>query len=279
MVDLTDAGFEAAEARGREMMKSEPRAVAAHYDRETGRVAVELTNGCTFIFPATLAQELHGADDEALSRIVVDGAGFNLHWPAIDADLYVPALVAGVFGTRDWMAKALTTPWDAATHLETVDDIAAYLKAAFQDGDPQLIAAALGDVARSAGMTQVTSMSGVARESLYEALSSESNQALDTLFKLIRWLGLRITPARSAEELPMLRAVNIADAETQFAHLLALAEQHHQVFIERDGRITARIAPVDTLILETIESIKRERAGQPPVSAAEIRAAKEEGRA
>ena len=55
MVDLTDAGFEAALARGREMMKSEPRAAAARHDRETGRVAVELENGCTCIFPVELA--------------------------------------------------------------------------------------------------------------------------------------------------------------------------------------------------------------------------------
>jgi len=121
MVDLTDSAFEAAEARGRKMVKSEPRAVAARYDRETGRVAVELANGCTYIFPAELAQELQGADDEALSVVAVDGAGFNLHWPALDADLYVPALVAGVFGTRDWMAKEwarragrATTPAKAA---------------------------------------------------------------------------------------------------------------------------------------------------------------------
>ena len=46
------------------------------------------------------------ADDEALSGVTVDGAGFNLHWPALDADIYVPAPVAGAFGTRDWMAKA-----------------------------------------------------------------------------------------------------------------------------------------------------------------------------
>ncbi len=42
-----------------------------------------------------------------LGRIVVDGDGFNLHWPALEADLYVPALVGGVFGTRAWMARAL----------------------------------------------------------------------------------------------------------------------------------------------------------------------------
>ena len=105
MVDLTDSGFEAAEARGRKTVKAEPRAVAARYDRETGRVAVELANGCTCIFPAELAQELQGADDEALSGVAVDGAGFNLRWPALEADLHVPAPVAGAFGARDWMAK------------------------------------------------------------------------------------------------------------------------------------------------------------------------------
>lgn len=60
VVDLTDAGFEAALARGHEMMKSEPRAVAARYYRETSRVAVEFANGCPYIFPAELAQELRG---------------------------------------------------------------------------------------------------------------------------------------------------------------------------------------------------------------------------
>ena len=92
MAELTDAEFEAAEARGREKMKTEPRAEAARYDRETGRVVVELANGCTYMFPAPLAQELHCADDEALSGVVIDGMGFNLHWSAINADLYVPAL-------------------------------------------------------------------------------------------------------------------------------------------------------------------------------------------
>lgn len=105
MAELTDAEFEAAETRGREKLRIEPRATAARYDRETGRVVVELANGCTHIFPTRLAQELAGAGDDELAGVVVDGAGFNLHWPALDADLYVPALVAGVFGTREWMAR------------------------------------------------------------------------------------------------------------------------------------------------------------------------------
>ena len=105
MAPLIDAEFDAAEARGHERMRTEPRASAACYDAETGRVVLELVNGCTYIFPARMAEELHGADDAALAEIVVDGAGFNLHWPHLDADLSVPATVAGVFGTKAWMAR------------------------------------------------------------------------------------------------------------------------------------------------------------------------------
>ena len=101
----TDAELEAAERRGEERMQTDPRAVAARYDAETGRVVVELANGCTYVFPSEMAQELHGAVADELSEIEIDGAGFNLHWPRLDADLYVPATVAGVFGTKAWMSK------------------------------------------------------------------------------------------------------------------------------------------------------------------------------
>jgi hypothetical protein len=99
--------FEAAEARGRDMLRTEPRAVAARYDETTGRVTVDLVNGCSYAFPAHHVQDLHDAKDEDLANIEVDGAGFNLHWPTLDVDLHVPALIAGVFGTRDWMAREL----------------------------------------------------------------------------------------------------------------------------------------------------------------------------
>lgn len=107
MAPMTDAEFAAAEARGQTMLESEPRAISAAYDRETGRVTVELVNGCTYVFPTRLVQDLSDAGPDDLARVEVDGMGFNLHWPELDADLYVPALVAGVFGTRDWMRKAL----------------------------------------------------------------------------------------------------------------------------------------------------------------------------
>ena len=107
MADLTDAQLKAAEARGREMLATEPRASAARFDRDTGRVVVDLLNGCSYAVPASLVQDLQGANEEALAGVVVDGVGFNLHWPALDVDLYVPALVAGVFGTRAWMTREL----------------------------------------------------------------------------------------------------------------------------------------------------------------------------
>lgn len=107
MANPTETEFEVAEARGRKMLETEPRAISARYDRKTGRVVVDLVNGCTYAFPVQLVQDLQGASHDDLADIQVDGVGFNLHWPALDADLYVPSLVAGIFGTRDWMAKEL----------------------------------------------------------------------------------------------------------------------------------------------------------------------------
>ena len=107
MGDAIDAQIRAAEARGREMLASEPRASAARYDAASGRVVVDLVNGCSYVFPARLVEDLQEADDADLKGVEVDGAGFNLHWPALDVDLLVPALVSGIFGTRVWMAREL----------------------------------------------------------------------------------------------------------------------------------------------------------------------------
>lgn len=115
MAKLTEAELDAAEARGREMLESEPRAKAAHYDRDTHRITIDMTNGCTYAFPVALVQDLQGASDADLSAVEVDGAGFNLHWPLLDVDLYVPTLIAGIFGTRAFMAKELARMAGKAT--------------------------------------------------------------------------------------------------------------------------------------------------------------------
>ena len=67
--------------------------------------AVELVNGCGYVFPARLVKDLRGASPADLARVDVEGVGFNLHSPALDVDLYVPALLAGIFGTGDWMTR------------------------------------------------------------------------------------------------------------------------------------------------------------------------------
>ncbi len=103
----TDAQLEIAEQHGRAMLGSEPRARVARFNPATGRVEVDLANGCTYAFPPQLVEDLQHATPEALADIEVDGLGFNLHWPALDVDLYVPALVSGIFGTRAWLTRAL----------------------------------------------------------------------------------------------------------------------------------------------------------------------------
>jgi hypothetical protein len=102
-----EAEIAAARVRGAEAARSEPRARAAHFDSGTGRVVIELTNGCVFEFPAELGQGLRGATAEQLSEIEVFPGGRGLHWEALDADLSVPGLLAGLFGSEKWMAERL----------------------------------------------------------------------------------------------------------------------------------------------------------------------------
>ena len=91
------------------------------------------------------------------------------------------------------MAQTDTRPWDIVDSLDSEERIAAYLDAALEDGDPQLIVAALGDIARAKGMTEVARNAGLGRQSLYKALSPEGNPEFATVLKVIKSLGLRLT--------------------------------------------------------------------------------------
>jgi probable addiction module antidote protein len=90
------------------------------------------------------------------------------------------------------MEREITGPWDAAEHLETKEDMAAYLEAALEENDPSLIAAALGDIARAKGMSQIATETGLGRESLYKALSPEGNPEFSTILKVVNALGLQL---------------------------------------------------------------------------------------
>ena len=96
----------------------------------------------------------------------------------------------------DWrfetMARTETQPFDAASYLKTEEDMVAYREAAFEENDPAVVAAALGDIARAKGMTKVAREAGLGRESLYKALSPEGNPELATVMKVVRALGLSL---------------------------------------------------------------------------------------
>lgn len=87
------------------------------------------------------------------------------------------------------------TSWDASKYLETEEDMAAYLNAALEDGDASVIAAALGDIARTKGMTQLSKETGITRDGLYKALSPTGNPSFDTVQKVVRAFGLKLDVA------------------------------------------------------------------------------------
>jgi hypothetical protein len=104
-VDLTDQEIDAAIEHGRVARMNEPRARTARYDRKSARIIVDLTNGCTFAFPPALAEGLDTATEAQLAQVEILGAGYGLHWEDLDVDLSVPGLLAGLFGTRVFMAR------------------------------------------------------------------------------------------------------------------------------------------------------------------------------
>ncbi len=102
------------------------------------------------------------------------------------------------------MTKTVTSRYDVADHLRTPDDMAAYLEASLEEarGDAAFIAKALGDIARAKGMSKVARDAGLSRESLYKALSGERSPAFDTILKVVKALGLKL----SAQAIPYTKA-------------------------------------------------------------------------
>jgi hypothetical protein len=105
-MEVSDEDFAAANARA-EKARRGGYAVAARYDARRGRVVVDLSNGVQLAVPVRLLEGLAGADRAALSEIEITPAGLGLHWPRLDADVYVPALMQGVLGSKRWMAAQL----------------------------------------------------------------------------------------------------------------------------------------------------------------------------
>lgn len=104
---ITDRDIRAARERGRKLREETSWAVAARYDRRTSRIVIAMANGLEFSFAADQAQGLEDGSAAELSEIEILPSGLGLHWPKLDADLYVPALLKGVFGSRKWMAQRM----------------------------------------------------------------------------------------------------------------------------------------------------------------------------
>ena len=86
-----------------------------------------------------------------------------------------------------------TKPWDVAEHLQDEEAMAAYIEAVLEDGDPALVAAAIGDIARARGMAQIARETWRSRESLYRALSDRGNPELATLMGVLKAMGLQLS--------------------------------------------------------------------------------------
>lgn len=99
--------FEEAGQRAAQRLRTTPMALSARYDRRVGRVVVELNNGIELGFRPQTVQGLEKARPDDLKTIEVSPSGLGLHFPALDADVYLPGLMAGMLGNREWMAKQM----------------------------------------------------------------------------------------------------------------------------------------------------------------------------
>ena len=98
------------------------------------------------------------------------------------------------------MSKAKPRLWEPAEHLESEEDMAAYLEAALEEGDASLVAAALSDIAKAKGMSQLARDTGLGRESLCKALSLTGNPEFATILRVVAALGLRLHATPAAAE-------------------------------------------------------------------------------
>ena len=138
MVEMTTAQFEAAQARGEARLRG-PRAESAHYDAGRNRIIVRLTTGVELGFAPRDVEGLQHASTDDLKAVEVEAFGLGIHFPTIDADLYVPALLEGVLGSKRWMAAQLGA---AGGRTRTVAKAAASRENGKRGGRPRKVAIA-----------------------------------------------------------------------------------------------------------------------------------------
>ena len=103
----TSQKLKEANARAKVLQASTPGATSARYDRKSRNIIVNLSTGIGIFFSPKETQGLQHASPAQLSEIAITPSGFGLHFPKLDADLYVPTLLEGLLGSRKWMAARL----------------------------------------------------------------------------------------------------------------------------------------------------------------------------
>jgi hypothetical protein len=99
--------FEIAKQRAKALQSSLPKAISARYDRKSGRIVIELSSKLSLSFSPDDIQGLQKAKPTQLDEIEITPSGFGIHFPKLDADIYVPGLLEGFLGSRKWMASKL----------------------------------------------------------------------------------------------------------------------------------------------------------------------------
>jgi hypothetical protein len=103
----TTEAFEIASRRAQERVTTLPTALAARYDHRTRRVVIRLSSKLEVAFSPRDAQGLEHATPSQLDKIEITPSGFGIHFPKLDADIYLPALLEGFLGSKQWMARRL----------------------------------------------------------------------------------------------------------------------------------------------------------------------------
>jgi hypothetical protein len=107
--------FQTANKRAQKVRSAQPRAIAAYYDSKSGRIVIELTSKLFVSFSPKDAEGLERARSTQLQEIEITPSGLGLHFPALDADLYIPALLEGMLGSRKWMAARMGAAGGSST--------------------------------------------------------------------------------------------------------------------------------------------------------------------
>jgi hypothetical protein len=102
-----DEQIERANRRAEKLEASHPKALSAGYDRDSGRIVLHLSSRLDVAFSPKDAEGLEGATPAQLETIEISPSGFGIHFPRLDADIYLPALLEGFLGSKRWMAGRL----------------------------------------------------------------------------------------------------------------------------------------------------------------------------